>query len=177
MQVTRLVTDDDAVSPVVGVILLVSITVILVAVVGTFVPGAEQRVDDTPSANFTFDFERTDDSGATSDPAGFLKVTHDGGDVIDHEQLYVRGEGFVAESDYGTGPSEWESGDFNPGGARYAHSSGRWPAAAASSEGSAVTAGDFVYVGVESDYEVTVNYQAAEGDESATLSDDEGPDA
>jgi len=37
MQLKRLLTDDDAVSPVIGVILMVAITVILAAVIGTFV--------------------------------------------------------------------------------------------------------------------------------------------
>jgi len=37
MQLKQLFTDDDAVSPVIGVILMVAITVILAAVIGTFV--------------------------------------------------------------------------------------------------------------------------------------------
>jgi hypothetical protein len=57
------------------------------------------------------------------------------------------------------------------------HSAGKWPSAQASGQDSQVVSGDFAYVGVESDYEITVNYEAAEGQSSATLSDDEGPDA
>jgi len=43
-------TDDSAVSPVIGVILMVAITVILAAVIGTFVLGLGENVDGTTSA-------------------------------------------------------------------------------------------------------------------------------
>jgi len=39
MRIRQLFTDDDAVSPVIGVILMVAITVILAAVIGAFVLG------------------------------------------------------------------------------------------------------------------------------------------
>ncbi len=39
MQLTNILGDDEAVSPVIGVILMVAITVILAAVIGTFVLG------------------------------------------------------------------------------------------------------------------------------------------
>ncbi|MDX1747991.1 MAG: type IV pilin N-terminal domain-containing protein, partial [Halobacteriales archaeon] len=39
MNIKQLFTDDDAVSPVIGVILMVAITVILAAVIGAFVLG------------------------------------------------------------------------------------------------------------------------------------------
>ena len=42
--------DDDAVSPVIGVILMVAITVILAAVIGTFVLGLGDNVQETPTA-------------------------------------------------------------------------------------------------------------------------------
>ena len=47
-------TDDDrAVSPVIGVILMVAITVILAAVIGTFVLGLGEEVESNPSAGVT----------------------------------------------------------------------------------------------------------------------------
>ncbi|MEF8869094.1 MAG: type IV pilin N-terminal domain-containing protein, partial [Haloarculaceae archaeon] len=53
MQLKRLLTDDDAVSPVIGVILMVAITVILAAVIGTFVLGLGDQVQSTaPQASF-----------------------------------------------------------------------------------------------------------------------------
>ncbi|MFC6795396.1 type IV pilin [Halobaculum halobium] len=47
MNFNQLLNDDDrAVSPVIGVILMVAITVILAAVIGSFVLGQEQRAAD-----------------------------------------------------------------------------------------------------------------------------------
>lgn len=72
MQLKQLLTDEDAVSPVIGVILMVAITVILAAVIGTFVLGLGDRVgNDAPSASFGFEQN-----------ADKVDVTHEGGDVI-----------------------------------------------------------------------------------------------
>ena len=51
--------DDSAVSPVIGVILMVAITVILAAVIGTFVLGLGDQVQETPSAGV----DTTQDTG------------------------------------------------------------------------------------------------------------------
>lgn len=62
MQFKQLLKDDDAVSPVIGVILMVAITVILAAVIGTFVLGLGEQVQDTaPNAQFEFDYVDSDD--------------------------------------------------------------------------------------------------------------------
>jgi len=64
---------DRAVSPVIGVILMVAITVILAAVIGSFVLGLGNSVQQTaPNANFQFD--------AADD-----QITHTGGDTIPSE--------------------------------------------------------------------------------------------
>jgi flagellin-like protein len=77
MQLKRLLTDDEAVSPVIGVILMVAITVILAAVIGTFVLGLGDQVqDNAPQASFNFDFDTTNDA---------VTITHDGGDTIPSE--------------------------------------------------------------------------------------------
>jgi flagellin-like protein len=82
MNFEQLLTDDDAVSPVIGVILMVAITVILAAVIGTFVLGLGDQVSNTsPTASFTFDL---DENGGGSDE---LSITHDGGDKIDGANL------------------------------------------------------------------------------------------
>jgi flagellin-like protein len=47
--------EDRAVSPVIGVILMVAITVILAAVIGTFVLGLGEEVESNPSAGVTVD--------------------------------------------------------------------------------------------------------------------------
>ena len=52
MRLRELVTDDDAVSPVIGVILMVAITVILAAVIGAFVLGFGGGGPSAPTASW-----------------------------------------------------------------------------------------------------------------------------
>jgi flagellin-like protein len=70
------------VSPVIGVILMVAITVILAAVIASFVlglgPGEAQ-----PQASFSFDGPDTSDN---------MNIIHDNGDAIKSSQLYIRGD-------------------------------------------------------------------------------------
>jgi len=85
MKPKQLFTDDDAVSPVIGVILMVAITVILAAVIATFVLGLGDQVSDSnPQASFSFSYESS---------SGDLTITHDGGAGIDPANLKLRGDG------------------------------------------------------------------------------------
>jgi flagellin-like protein len=93
----RLVSDEDAVSPVIGVILIIAITVILAAFIGTFVLGLGDQVQsNAPQASFMFDFDTTIPlAGATSLTGGAgtdgdLTITHDGGDKIDGARLTAK---------------------------------------------------------------------------------------
>jgi flagellin-like protein len=81
--------DNRAVSPVIGVILMVAITVILAAVIGTFVLGLGDNVQSAPQASFNFDLN--DDPG--SDPSGYLNISHRGGDTIDNSTIEIRTNG------------------------------------------------------------------------------------
>jgi flagellin-like protein len=82
-EVLRGGTDERAVSPVIGVILMVAITVILAAVIGTFVLGLGENVQSTaPSASFAFDYDS--DAGGDS-----LTITHESGDAIDPDRVDV----------------------------------------------------------------------------------------
>jgi flagellin-like protein len=82
MELKHLFTADDenrAVSPVIGVILMVAITVILAAVIGTFVLGLGDQVQQT-SPNAQWDWsEDTSNQEVT--------VTHEGGDAIADARL------------------------------------------------------------------------------------------
>ncbi|KAB1193539.1 type IV pilin [Haloferax sp. MBLA0076] len=79
MNFKQLLADDDAVSPVIGVILMVAITVILAAVIGTFVLGLGDQVNQTsPQASFGFDYNGT-----------ALTVTHESGTSIDANLVNV----------------------------------------------------------------------------------------
>ncbi|SFR57556.1 flagellin N-terminal-like domain-containing protein [Halogeometricum rufum] len=80
MKLKQLFTDDSAVSPVIGVILMVAITVILAAVIGTFVLNLGGSVSQTtPQASFGFDFEDASNDNVT--------ITHETGDTIDASRL------------------------------------------------------------------------------------------
>ena len=72
-------SDDRGVSPVIGVILMVAITVILAAVIGAFVLELGSSVA-TEQPQASFDFE-VDGSNAT--------VTHQGGSEIDNSSISV----------------------------------------------------------------------------------------
>ena len=52
---------DDAVSPVIGVILMVAVTVILAAVIGTFILGLGDNVQENPQAAVSFTENTNDD--------------------------------------------------------------------------------------------------------------------
>jgi len=94
MKFKNLLNDDDAVSPVIGVILMVAITVILAAVIGTFVLGLGDQVSNTsPQASFTFDY--TNNSGDIDE----LEVTHDGGDKIASDNLDAATDGVIGDED------------------------------------------------------------------------------
>ena len=83
MKLKQLLTDDDAVSPVIGVILMVAITVILAAVIGTFVLGLGENLNQSaPTSSFSWDQGELDGTTGTD-----VEVTHDGGDPLDTSTL------------------------------------------------------------------------------------------
>ena len=74
-------SDDRAVSPVIGVILMVAITVILAAVIGTFVLGLGDSLgDNQPTAQLDVSFDTDNDN---------VTIEHNGGDRIDSDSLEV----------------------------------------------------------------------------------------
>ena len=71
--------DDRAVSPVIGVILMVAITVILAAVIGTFVLGLGENVSEsTPQAQLTMDADTNN-----------ITINHKGGDAIPSSEIKI----------------------------------------------------------------------------------------
>ena len=92
-------SDDRAVSPVIGVILMVAITVILAAVIGTFVLGLGDQLGDTaPQASFTID----------GNNSSVVNVTKTGGQPIEGSDLVVSVDG-QRGGDFGSG--DWQSGE------------------------------------------------------------------
>ena len=113
MKLHELSADDDAVSPVIGVILMVAITVILAAVIGTFVLGLGGQVQDAPSA--TINFEENSN--------GSLKITHNGGQTVDVNNLNVTGDGDLDTGSNGSaicqhntwGSKSWSGAELGAG--------------------------------------------------------------
>lgn len=89
-------TEERAVSPVIGVIMMVAVAVILAAIVSMLVLGMGQDVDDTEQATFSFEYDGTD-----------VTVTHEGGDTLDASKVEYRING-------GAGTA-WGTGDVTAG--------------------------------------------------------------
>ncbi|WP_096391491.1 type IV pilin [Halopenitus persicus] len=145
-----LFTEDRAVSPVIGVILMVAITVILAAVIGTFVLGmGDDLQNNQPTASFTMDFEAN----------GNATVSHAGGDTISGEDTVT-----IAATGSGLDLDHADSGITDP--------AGEWD--------SAISAGDSVNIvsadgGAWSGQTVSVNWESADGSSSAQLGSQQAP--
>ncbi|SNZ06484.1 flagellin N-terminal-like domain-containing protein [Natronoarchaeum philippinense] len=79
MKLKQLFTDDDAVSPVIGVILMVAITVILAAVIGAFVLDIGGSQESAPQVQWEWS-DNTTASGGSTDYS--LQIAHGGGDTV-----------------------------------------------------------------------------------------------
>ena len=150
MRVRELFTEDDALTPVVGIALLVAITVILAATVATFVLGLGEQDDPAPTANFDFEYDST---------AQELTITHTDGDEIDASQIFVRGELDSSVTALGTDPpDDWESLTSN-------------------SVGSVAAGNSVTLSSVTDSYVVRIVWEDPDSDQTSTLSTDSGPDA
>jgi flagellin-like protein len=102
MKLTKLFTENEserAVSPVIGVILMVAITVILAAVIGTFVLGLGDQVQQTsPSAQYDTSAETIETDGSFSYGATetAVRLVHQSGDSIDPSTLTISVAGDTA---------------------------------------------------------------------------------
>jgi len=161
MDFKKLIDEERAVSPVIGVILMVAITVILAAVIGTFVLGLGDQVQDTsPQASFGFDYT-ADDAGDT------LEITHETGDELTASNVEVVISG--ADPSAEDGAYTWTD-DGSPG------LDGEGPVSA----GSTVTVSDDTTGATDLDLSeatVRVTWTSETGDSSSTLATWNGPDA
>jgi len=86
MKLRALYREDDAVSSVLGVVLMVAVTIILAAVIGTFVLGiGSELTDSSPQAQWEFS-ENLNGSGATN---GTVLILHGGGDDVKKSTIEV----------------------------------------------------------------------------------------
>lgn len=88
MRVKNLCQDDAAVSSTLGIVLLITLTVILTAIVGSFAFGLF-GTQVAPNTGFNYDF---------TDGGDNVTVTHDGGDSLDADQLRF-GNGWGSDTD------------------------------------------------------------------------------
>jgi flagellin-like protein len=170
MRLKRFFEADDAVSPVIGVILMVAITVILAAVIATFVLGLGEQVSDTaPQASFSFEYDgnitgdedswTVGDGSVSGDTDGLLTIQHSGGPNVDSSLLGVAGaeepgssafpDSDDTYSDFSTSTVSWEE----------------------------MSAGDRIDIWMSSDDSVSITWTSEDGSTSATLSNYDGPDA
>ena len=146
----RVGTRNRGVSPVIGVVLLVAVTVVLATVAGAVVFGVGDRNQQEPT-RASFDFQY--DSGAQT-----LAISYERGDVLTADTVYVRGD---------VGPDD-NTGRWNS-----------VPGAGSASEiqpGSTVTLG-LGTGAVPDDYTVRVVYQPSGNETSTTLAESRGPGA
>jgi flagellin-like protein len=142
---------DRAVSPVIGVILMVAITVILAAVIGAFALSfADGGGSSAPQISLESDYNETNDNVVT--------LTVQSGDTFDAENVEFEGDlASQTDADVESGGEDWTaSSDFN--------------------DGDSVSAGDSIEVGVTGpDYTVELVWQGDDGGESSIIRTLEGP--
>ena len=155
MNFKQLLAEKRAVSPVIGVILMVAITVILAAVIGTFVLGLGESVQSTPQAKFAFDNQNDN-----------VTITHEGGDAISAKELSV-----AASSDF-----QYDNGTSLDGTSNASKTFNEMGIDGEVSAGKSVKIGKADGSGFNTDT-VRVVWSDLDTDKSATLSKWSGPDA
>ena len=110
MDIKQLFDDEQAVSPVIGVILMVAITVILAAVIGTFVLGLGDQVQSTtPNAQFQFDYNDDGDSDLT-----YLGTASEEVRYVDGGLTQTTGVATGSNNNYGAGAPRQFDGTAPP---------------------------------------------------------------
>jgi flagellin-like protein len=102
--------DDRGVSPVIGVILMVAITVILAAVIATFVLGLGEQVSSTsPQVNIDWNESSGNPTGGNGLIAG---ATHNGGGTVDGANIDLTTDGTGTIAGEPPDASELSAGDL-----------------------------------------------------------------
>jgi len=181
MNLKQLFNDDDAVSPVIGVILMVAITVILAAVIASFVLGLGDQNNPAPTVSIDFEY----DSGYGNGDEGVVTVTHNDGDEVIAGDIFIRGDE-IDSATFDTGSQEWS--DTKNAGVTSNSDTIRPDPGSSDTYGStdAVKAGNFVNVivgdtsgtsGAPDEYVIRIVWEDPDSDQTSTLDTDEGPDA
>lgn len=99
-------------SPVIGVVLLVAVTVVLASVLGVMALGFGGEFEaPTDHASVSTDY---DPSGAGNGGTAYVNITHEGGAVLDGTEVYVRDStgNEVLWTDVWTGSDTVEPGEY-----------------------------------------------------------------
>lgn len=86
-KIKAILDEERGVSPVIGVILMVAITVILAAVIGTFVLGLGDSLQQAPQAQLDAELESSE-----------IVVNHNGGDKIEFKDIAIEVDGATENS-------------------------------------------------------------------------------
>jgi FlaG/FlaF family flagellin (archaellin) len=147
---------------------MVAITVILAAVIGTFVLGLGDQVQSTsPQASFSFDF--TDDTTISGTTYDQVEITHDGGDAIPPARLTVS-----STEGLGSGATNASDADYEST-IRYDY--GTYGISGDVSAGTTITVSTDTSDENLNDATLRVVWTSESGDSSATLGQWSGPNA
>jgi len=105
-KIKAMLDDDRGVSPVIGVILMVAITVILAAVIGTFVLGLGDSLEQAPQSTLNSE-DASDDFDDTVNGSDALVISQDGGDSIALNDVRI-----VIENTSGTESVRFSQGNW-----------------------------------------------------------------
>ena len=111
-KIKTMLDDDRGVSPVIGVILMVAITVILAAVIGTFVLGLGDSLQQAPQSTINVEDASDAYNSTSSNATAVFDINQDGGDPISLNNVRI-----VIEN---------ESGDQIGGQSAVRFSQGNW---------------------------------------------------
>jgi flagellin-like protein len=169
---TFLFDDDRGVSPVIGVILMVAITVILAAVIAAFVLGLGDTNSTAPSVTWDYDYDESD---------GTLTITNTGGDSFDPARVELQFDGL---DDTGTDGSNGtlssvELDATSSDDADVSSTSISDPSQAGQSVTIDLTGdnGNGPNAGGTTDFELDITFTSEDGGTSSTIGGTTGPDA
>ena len=105
--------DERAVSPVIGVVLMVAIVVVLAGVFGTLLLGFEGQLRD-PAPSGDFDREYVASGADNTDDRPYVVITHQVGRTVDADNIVIEDESgnSIQWNDIWTGGSEVRAGEF-----------------------------------------------------------------
>jgi len=168
MQVKELLTDDDAVSPVIGVILMVAITVILAAVIAAFVLGLGDTSNPGPQVSFDYDY---DESAET------LTIAVSSGDTFNAGRISFEGAqlGNIAGTTWDDVGGAGDPASVVSAGDRVTIGSGQNFRSGADVAGNA--SGGDAQDAISSDFELDITFTSEDGSDSSIISTRTGPDA